>query len=116
MPWGWRWTLLVLAVTLADLAVRLATGFDMAWVVPVEAILFLGASLVLSVLHDRQPAQVRWQLRVQQVVVAGFALAGLRAALWAGGLPVASANVGIAILGALMVIVAVVRSRRRRPA
>jgi len=116
VSWGWRWTLLILAVALADFAVRLATRFNMAWVVPAEAILCLGTSLALSVLHDRQPAQVRWQFRLQQIGVAAFALAGLRAALWAGGLPVARANLAVSIVGALLVTVAVIRSRRRRAA
>lgn len=112
MSWWWRWTLLILAVTLADFAVRVATRFSMAWVVPVEAILFLGTSLALWRLHDRAPAPVPWQSTVQRVLVAAFALAGLRAALWAGGLHVARANVVILTAGALLLALAVIRSRR----
>ena len=115
MSWRWRWTLLILAVTLADLAVRLATRFSMAWVVPAEAMLFLGTSLALWRLHDRAPAPVPWQSTLQRVLVAAFALAGLRAALWAGGLHVARANVVVLTVGALLAL-AVVRSRRSRAA
>ena len=116
MSWWWRWTLLILAVTLADFAVRVATRFSMAWVVPAEAILFLGTSLALWRLHDRAPAPVPWQSTVQRVLVAAFALAGLRAALWAGGLHVARANVVILTAGALLLALAVIRSRRARAA
>ena len=114
MSWWARWTLLILAVTLADFAVRLASRFSMAWVVPAEAILFLGTSLALWLLHDRARASVPWQFTLQRVLVAAFALAGLRAALWAGGLPVARANVVILTVGALLLALAVIRSRRRR--
>ena len=116
MSWWWRWTLLILAVTLVDLAVRVATRFSMAWVVPAEAMLFLGTSLALWRLHDRAPARVPWQSTLQRVLVAAFALAGLRAALWAGGLDVARANVVVLTAGALLLALAVVRSRRTRAA
>jgi hypothetical protein len=116
VAWWWRWTLLILAVTLADFAVRVATRFNMAWVVPAEAMLFLGTSLALWRLHDRAPAPVRWQSTLQRLLVAAFVLAGLRAALWAGGLHVARANVVILTVGALLLALTVVRSRRSRAA
>ena len=116
MPWGRQWMLLILVVTLADGAVRFATNFAMVWVVRAEAILFLGASLALRVLLDRRPAQVRWQLGLQRALVAAFALAGLRAALWAAGLHVARANIVVLVVGALLVALAIVRARRRRAA
>jgi hypothetical protein len=113
---AWRWTFLVFAVALADFAVRIATNFDMVWVVRAEAILFLGTSLALWLWHNRRPAQVRWQVGLQRMLVAAFALAGLRAALWAGGLEVAKANLVVLIVGAVLVAVAVVQSRRRSAA
>ena len=116
VSWWWRWTLLILAVTLADLAVRVVTRFSMAVVVPAEAILFLATSLALWRWHHRAPAPVRWQSALQRVLVAAFALAGLRAALWAGGLHVARANVVILTAGALLLALAVIRARRSRVA
>ena len=116
MCWWWRLTLLILAVTLADFAVRVATRFSMAWVVPAEAILFLATSLALWRLQNRAPAPVRWQSTLQRVLVAAFALAGLRAALWAGGLHVARANVVVLTAGALLLALAVIRSRQTRAA
>jgi hypothetical protein len=113
VSWGWQWILLILVVGLADLAVRFATNFNMDWVVRAEAVLFLGASVALWVLHHRKPAPVRWQLRVQQILVAAFALAGLRATLWAGGLQIATANLIVLVIGALLVTWALVRARRR---
>jgi hypothetical protein len=112
VSWWWRWTFLILAVTLADVAVRVATRFSMAWVVPVEAMLFLATSLALWRLHHHAPAPVPWQSTLQRVLVAAFVLAGLRAALWAGGLDVAWANRVVLTVGALLLVLAVVRSRR----
>ena len=85
----------------------------MVWVVRTEAILFPGAGLALWVLHLRRPPQIRWQFRLQRILIAGFALAGLRAVLWAAGLQVARANLGVLIVGALLAALAVARSRRR---
>ncbi|NIM51737.1 MAG: hypothetical protein GTN78_25835 [Gemmatimonadales bacterium] len=116
MSWGLRWTILLLAVALADFGIRFATGFDVVWVVRAEAILFLGTALALWGLHRRRPPQVRWQFGLQQILAAAFALAGLRAALWAGGLPVAAANLVVLVVGVLLVGLGVVRSRRKRAA
>ncbi len=116
MRWGWRWTLLILAAGLTDFAVRIGTGFNMAWVVRAEAPLFLGASFALWLMLRRQPASVRWQRRLQGVLVATLALAGLRAALWAAGLPVATANLVVLVAGVVLLAVAVVRWRRKRAA
>ena len=101
MPWGWLWTLIIVVTGLLDFLVRLATNFDMTSVVPAEAVLFLSTGLVLWALKRRRPARARWQGVVQGALVALFALTGLRAGLWAGGLPVARANVAIVVVGVL---------------
>ena len=102
MEWAWRWALFILIVGAADFAVRLVTGFNMAWVVRAEAVLFLGAGVTLWVFQREKPAQVRWHLWTQRVLVAVFALAGLRAALWALGMPVARANVIVAVAAVVL--------------
>jgi len=116
MRWGWKWTFVILAAGAIDFAVRFATGFDMARVVPAETVLFLGTGAVLWALLRHEPASVRWQLRLQRVLVAAFALAGLRAGLWAAGLPVATANIIVGLAGIALVAVAVARRRRGEPA
>jgi hypothetical protein len=85
MPWGWGWTLIILAAGLGDLAVRLITDFDMTLVVRAEAVLFLVTGLVLWLLRRRSGARARWARALQWGLVALFVLTGLRAALWAGG-------------------------------
>jgi hypothetical protein len=112
MRWGWQWTLIILAVGLADFAARFGTGFNMVWVVRSEAVLLLGGGLALWILQRRNPAQIRWQRRVQRVLVALFGLGGLRAALWASGMAVARANVVVLVLGVLVGTVAWWRGRR----
>jgi hypothetical protein len=99
MHWGWKWTIIFLATGLVDYGLRLATRFNMDWVVPLEAVLFFGAGYLFWRLERRNPAQVPWQHVVQLVVVASFALGGLRSALWALGLPVSRANLVILLLG-----------------
>ncbi len=111
MRWLW-WVLFILAVGMVDFAVRVATEFDVSWVVRAEAVLFLGASVALGSLHRRWPPEARWQVRLQRVLVAAFALAGLRALLWALGVPIAWANRIVVIVAAILVALALVRSRR----
>jgi hypothetical protein len=74
----------------------------MLWVVRAEAALFLGTSLTLWMFHRGKPAPVRWQLWLQRALVALFALASLRAALWALRLPVAQANVIVLIVAVVL--------------
>lgn len=86
---------------LADLGARIGFGFDMARVIPAEALLFLATASALGWMAIRGDA---YDVRVRRVdlwLAAGFALAGIRAALWAAGLDVYVANlVLLAIAGA----------------
>jgi hypothetical protein len=113
MHWGWKWTGIFLAAGVLDYAIRVATRFNMAWVVPSEAALFLATSLLLWFLQHQSPAQVRWQRAVQLGLIASFALGGLRSLLWAAGLAVSYANVIVMVLGVVLVAAAL---RRRRAA
>jgi hypothetical protein len=84
-----------------DIAVRLGTGFDMLWVARVEGPLFLGASLLLLRLQRRSPSVARWRRVFETGVVIALALAGLRALLWASGLPVNRANIVVLAVAAV---------------
>lgn len=111
MHWGWKWTGVFLLIGLLDYGVRLLTHFDMSIVVPAEAVLFLGSSLLLWRLQRRSPAPVHWQHLVQLILVASFALGGLRSALWALGLAVSTANLIVLVMGVILIVLA---WRRRR--
>ena len=87
----------LMAVGLLDVAIRLGSGWSMVWVVRAEAALFLATSLGLLFLHLRRPTR-GWARAVQLGLSASFLLGGLRAALWALGMPVFRANLVIAIL------------------
>ena len=97
MHWGWLWSAVLLAVGLLDGGIRLATGWSMVWVVRAEATLLLAASVGLLMLHWHRPARGRGRM-IQVGLAASLALGGLRAALWALGMPVPRANLVIAIL------------------
>jgi len=112
MHWGWRWAGIFVVVALLDFGVRFASGFDMTWVNRAEAVLLLGTALLLWFLGRTHPAPNRRQHTIQLAIVASFVLGGLRAALWAAGLPVDRANLAIAALGLVLVIEAIRRYRR----
>ena len=97
MHWGWLWSAVLLAVGLLDGGIRLATGWSMVWVVRAEATLLLAASVGLLMLHWHRPARGRGRM-IQVGLAASLALGGLRAALWALGMPVPRAKLVIAIL------------------
>ncbi len=92
MHWAWQWSVVFFVVALLDVAVRLGTGFDMVWIVRADALLFLGASLTLLRLQRVRPALAGWQRALQGALMAALALGGLRATLWALGLPLQRAN------------------------
>lgn len=92
MHWAWQWSAVLLVVGFLDVAVRFWTGFNMVWIVRADALLCLGASLTLLGLQRRRPALAGWQRALQGAFTAALALGGLRATLWALGLPVQRAN------------------------
>jgi hypothetical protein len=115
MHWGWLWGAILLTVGLLDFVVRLGTGWSMVWVIRAEAALFLSASFGLLVLHRRRPPQAVQARMVQVGLAASLALAGLRAALWAMGMPVQQANLVTGVL-ALAAGASVLWRRRTRAA
>jgi peptidoglycan/LPS O-acetylase OafA/YrhL len=110
------WVGVILVATAIDLAVRFGMPFDLQLVVRVEAVLFLATSLVLSALYRRQPRATGWRRKLQAVLVASFALAGVRSAIWAAGQPVYRANLAVLALAAVATVVLLVRRRARRRA
>ena len=101
---SWKWTGAFLLVGLIDCGIRFLTHFNMSMVIPAEAILFLGSSLMLWRSERRNPAEVNWQHTVQLALVACFSLGGLRSALWALGLAVSTANLVVLVTGAAVIV------------
>ena len=111
----YRHPLAVLAMVLVvDLVVRIGSGFDMAVVVTSEAILFAVAAILLWRAAGRAGAADASLRRLDLWLAACFALAGIRAALWAVGLAVYTANLVILGLAVATGVVAWARARRRR--
>jgi hypothetical protein len=113
--WAWLWGAVLLAIGILDIAVRLVTAWSMEWVVRAEAALLLSTAFGLLMLHRRRPASTTRARVIQLGLVASLTLGGLRAALWAMGMPVQYANLAIGIL-ALVGGVSVLWRRRMRPA
>jgi hypothetical protein len=113
--WAWLWGAILLAIGILDVAVRLVTAWSMEWVVRAEAALLLSTAFGLLMLHRRRPASTARARVIQLGLVASLTLGGLRAALWAMGMPVQYANLAIGIL-ALVGGVSVLWRRRMRPA
>lgn len=90
---------------------RFAMPFDLERVLRVEALLFPSTGLMLLWLMRRQPTTAGHRRNLQWVLVAAFALAGLRSALWALGIPVMVANATV-LATALVGLGAVWRRRR----
>jgi hypothetical protein len=105
------WSSIILATIVIDLGVRFGMPFDLIRVTRVEAFLFLATSVLLFVLYKHTPWTAGKNRTFQVVLVASYALAGIRAAIWAAGQPVFHAN--IAILSLAVVAVVVVKIRRR---
>ncbi len=94
----YRHPLSILAgVLVADLAARIGTGFDMDLVVDLEAALFPVAAVLLWRMAERADAAEARVRRLDLWLAACFALAGIRAVLWAFGFEVYVAN--LVILG-----------------
>ena len=113
---GWKWIIIFIVAGMAEYAVRLATRFNMDWVVPLDAVVFWWAGYLCWRLERRSPAQVPWQHALQLVIVASFVLAGLRSALWALGVPVSRANLVIIVVGVVLAGIALRRRHTGRTA
>ena len=100
-----RLLLIIVAVLIADVAVRLIFDFHMRSVVLLEAVLFAIVALVLtwSATRDKALSVVYLWLAVI------FGLGSLRAVLWSAGVPVGRANLVVLVVGALAAMVYGVR-------
>ena len=105
-----RLLLIIVAVSIADVTVRLIFDFQMRRVVLLEAALFAIVALVLTwfATHDKALSVVDLWLAVI------FGLGSLRAVLWSAGVPVGRANLVVLVVGALAAIVYGVRHWLRR--
>lgn len=81
-------------------------------VIPFEAVLFLAGAGVLfwAARRDKPDSTRAWRLDLWLALV--FGLAGARAGLWAGGMPVYVANLVILVLGIFLGARLIVWSRR----
>jgi peptidoglycan/LPS O-acetylase OafA/YrhL len=105
------WIGIILAVTAIDLGVRFGMSFEIMRVIRIEAVLFLLTSVVLFALYRSNPRTIGRRRTIQIVLVASFALAGIRAAIWAAGQPVFWANLAILILAGVIIGVFTIRRR-----
>jgi hypothetical protein len=99
--------------TAIDLTARFAWEFRLDRVLRTEAVLFLAAGGVFVMLLRRRPRATGWLRLLQVTLAAAFGLAGVRAALWAAGAPVVTANMAIFALAVVAAAIAWVRRRRR---
>lgn len=109
-----RTLLVVLAVTLLDLAVRFLTPWSFGTVLVVEGLLFLAASVAVLGLERtvrEASARGRW---LRRGLAALFGLGALRSLSWGLGAPVMVAN--LLVLGAAIGLALVWWRRRRRTA
>ena len=109
----WKWIVLLAVIAAVEVIVRFAVPFHLQRVLVTEAVAFLTASLVGSLLASRS-VQTGWRLGLQWILTAGFLLGALRAALWAGGMQVVRANQIIAGLAVLALVIWFARSRASR--
>ncbi|NIM51422.1 MAG: hypothetical protein GTO22_19595 [Gemmatimonadales bacterium] len=101
-------------MTAVDLVTRFVLPFNLKRVLTVEAALFFGAAFVALALVIRSPWPDGWRRVVQWLLVGSFALAALRAAVWAAGLPVAWANRLVLVVAAVTVLLTWLWRRLRR--
>lgn len=110
---GLTWAGVILAATVLDLGARFVFGLDFEAVLWIESLVFVVAALVLYRLFRSDPAAPGWRRGLQVVLIASFALAALRSAIWASGQPVTLANAIILVLGVVGWLVW--RYRRKGP-
>jgi hypothetical protein len=107
---------LILLTTIAlvatvDLSVRFLVDFRLDRVLWTEAVLFIAAGTLLLASGPRS-APVGWRRFVQVCLAVGFLLGGIRAGLWAAGVPVTAANATVLIIGLVAATIAWVRGRK----
>ena len=107
-----RALVIVLAATLADITARFAVNFETSRVVSLEAILFLIGGAMLLWAAKRDKGESLNAQRLDLWLALAFGLAGVRAALWAVGIPVFIANLVILALGIVLGALLVNWSRR----
>lgn len=96
-----QWTAVILVAAALDLGVRFGLQPDFHTSLWIEGGIFLLTMAVLLALYRRAPARPGWKRNLQVLLVAAFALGGLRSLLWAAGNPVTRANLKIFVLGIL---------------
>jgi hypothetical protein len=107
------WVATIAAVATVDVVVRFLLAFRLEQVLWAETVLFLAGGTVLVRLLPHAPTR-SWLRMVQLLLAAGFLLGGLRAGLWAAGIPVAVANATILVAAVLAGTVAWFRGRKVR--
>lgn len=105
--------IIVGGVTVADSIARLSLGFQINRVAVFEAALFGTASLLLLWLARRDRDSI-WLVRIDLLLAGLMGLGGIRAGLWARGLPVAVANLVILAVGLTLVAGLLLRRWVRR--
>jgi hypothetical protein len=96
-----KWLGVFAGATAIDLFVRFGLPFQMTTVLVAEAILFPVTGFVFLWLLRRSPGKVGFPRRLQLLTIAAFFLAGLRAGLWASGVPIGMANIAVLMVAVL---------------
>jgi hypothetical protein len=107
------WVATIVAVATVDVAVRFMLAFRLEQVLWAETVLFLTGGTVLVRLLPHTSTRP-WLRMVQLLLAAGFLLGGLRAGLWAAGMPVTVANATIFVAAVLAATIAWFRGRKGR--
>jgi membrane protein implicated in regulation of membrane protease activity len=104
----------ILAATVVDLGARFVLSLRFLDVLRVEASLFLFVATILYIIYRRDPAAPGWRRGLQVFLIASFALAAVRAGVWASGQPVTLANAVILAVAVLTLGISRYRRRVRR--
>ena len=106
------WSLaIVIVVTVLDIFGRLALAFDMPRIVASEAVLFVAACLLMSVIVTQYQLGSGLLARVERGLAVLFGLGGLRATVWAVGGSVVAANL-VAFVAAVALVVGYIVGKR----
>lgn len=97
-----KWSGVILAATVADLLARFVGSFDLTRILWAEALIFPAAGMALIAILKRSPRLSGFKRSLQVLIIASFFLAGLRSGLWASGVPVDKANMGVLLVAVLV--------------